>query len=248
VDATVVTNVIEKFEAKFGKMTVTRGKHPVLLGMDITFNNDGNVTLLMKEYLKEAIADSGMDTSRVAATPAKRDLFAMDDKSKHLEKKKGELFHSIVAKLLYVSKRARTDLQLAVAFLCTRVSCSTEQDWDKLVRLLQYLNGTLDLALILGADSLNAGASWVDASYAVHDDMKSHTGGAFSLGRGALMCKLTKQKLNTKSSTKAEVVGSSDYLPNVIWAKMFLAEQGYELPDNVLYQDNQSAIRLEKNG
>ena len=123
-----------------------------------------------------------------------------------------------------MSKRARTDLQLAVAFLCTRVSCSTEQDWDKLVRLLQYLNGTFDFALILGADSLNAGASWVDASYAVHDNMKSHTGGAFSLGRGALMYKLTKQKLSTKSLTEAEVVGSSDYLPNVIWAKMFLAE------------------------
>jgi len=61
------------------------------------------------------------------------------------------------------------------------------------------------------------------------------------------MCKSTKQKLNTKSSTKAEVVGSSDYLPNVIWAKMFLAEQGYELPDNVIYQDYQSAICLEKN-
>jgi len=223
-------------------MTLTRGKHHVFLGIDITFNNNRTVTLLMKEYLKEAIADSGMDASRVAATPTKRDLFAIDNKSGHLERKKGELFHSIVAKLFYVSKRARTDLQLAVAFLCTRVSCSTEQDWDKLIRLLQFLNGTLDLPLILGADSLNAGASWVDASYAVHDNMKSHTGGAFSLGCGALMCKSTKQKLNTKSSTKAEVVGSS------IWAKMFLAVQGYELPDNVLNQDNQSAIRIEKNG
>ena len=110
------------------------------------------------------------------------------------------------------------------------------------------MNGTLDLALILGAASLNAGASWVDASYAVHDNMKSHTGGAFSLGQGALMCKSTKQKLNTKSSTEAEVVGLSDYLPNVIWARMFLAEQGYELPDKKKYQDNQSAICLEKYG
>jgi len=150
VDATVVTDVFEKIEAKFGKMTVTRGKHHVFLGMDITFNNNGTV--------KEAIADSGMDASRVAATPAKRDLFAINEKFEHLEKKKGELFHSVVAKLLYVSKRARTDLQLAVAFLCTRVSRNTEHNWDKLVRLLQYLNGTLDLALILGADSLNAGA------------------------------------------------------------------------------------------
>jgi len=112
-------------EAKFG------GQHHLFLGMDITFNNDATVTLLMKKYLKEAIADSGMDASRVAATPAKRDLFAINNKSKHLEKKRSELFLSIVAKLLYVSKRARTDLQLAVAFLCTRVSCSTEQDWDK---------------------------------------------------------------------------------------------------------------------
>jgi hypothetical protein len=57
-----------------------------------------------------------------------------------------------------------------------------------------------------------------------------------------------KTKLNTKSSTEAEVADSSDYLPNTIWAKMFLAEQGYELTKKVFYQDNQSAIRIEKNG
>jgi len=65
--------------------------------------------------------------------------------------------------------------------------------------------------------------------------MKSYTGGATSLGRGAIMCKSTKQKLNTKSSTEAEVVGLSDYVPNTSWAKMFLAEQGYELTENVFY-------------
>jgi len=102
------------------------------------------------------------------------------------------------------------------------------------------------MPLILGADSLAESKLWVYAANAVHDDMKSHTGGAISSGRGAIMCKSTKQKLNTKSSTEAEVVGSSDYLPNTIWAYMFLAEQGYKLTENVFYQDNQSAIRLEK--
>jgi len=107
VDDTVVTGIIEKIEAKFGKMTVTRGKHHVFLGMDITFNdNDGTVTILMKEYLKEAIADSGMDASKVVPTPAKKDLFTVDDGSEQLDKRQGEIFHSIVAKLLYVSKRA----------------------------------------------------------------------------------------------------------------------------------------------
>jgi len=230
-------------------MTVTRGKYHVFLGMDITFNdNDGTVRILMKVYLKEAIADSGMDASKVAPTPAKKDLFTVDDGSEQLDKRQGEIFHSIVAKLLYVSKRARTDAQLAIAFLCTRVSCSTEQDWKKLIRLLQYFNGTLDMPLILGADCLAESKSWVYAAYAVHDDMKSHTGGATSLGCGAVMCKSTKQKLNTKSSTEAKVAGSSDYLPNTIWARMFLAKQGYELTENIFYQDNQSAIRLDKNG
>ena len=64
-------------------MTVSRGKHHVFLGMDITFkDNDGTVTILMKECLKETIADSGMDASKVAPTPAKKDLFTTNDKEK----------------------------------------------------------------------------------------------------------------------------------------------------------------------
>jgi hypothetical protein len=61
--------------------------------------------------------------------------------------------------------------------------------------------------------------TWVDASYAVHEDMKSHTGGVVSFGRIAAMSKSSNQKLNTKSSTEAELVVASDYLPYPIWAK-----------------------------
>ena len=159
-----------------------------------------------------------------------------------------ERFHRVVAKLLYVSKRGRPDIQLAIAFLCTRVSCSTEQDQRKLKRLLQFLNGTIDDFCILGADCMTVLRTWVDAAYGVHHDMKSHTGGVMSLGRGVIMCKSTKQKLNTKSSTEAEVVGASDYLPNTIWAKLFLEAQGYEIKENYFAQDNQSAMKLEQNG
>jgi hypothetical protein len=90
--------------------------------------------------------------------------------------------------------------------------------------------------------------TWIDAAYAVHQDMKSHTGGAISFGRGAILCKSIKQKLNTKSSTEAELVGVSDYLPNTIWVRFFLEAQGYPVNDNIVHQDNESAIRLETNG
>ena len=140
------------------------------------------------------------------------------------------------------------DLLLAIGFLCTRVSKSTTQDQRKLKRLLEYIKGTLDLEYTLGADSLSSLRTWVDASYAVHPDMKSHTGGVMSLGIGGLICKSTNQKLNTKSSTEAELVGASDYLPNALWVKMFLEAQGYKIEHNFLEQDNESAIKLETNG
>ena len=90
--------------------------------------------------------------------------------------------------------------------------------------------------------------SWIDASYAGHPDLKSHTGAATSFGRGVINTKSSKQKLNTKSSTEAELVGVSDYLPHCVWYRHFMEHQGYDLRNNFIYQDNQSAIRMEKNG
>ena len=69
-----------------------------------------------------------------------------------------------------------------------------------------------------------------------------------SFGTGGFICKSSKQQLNTKSSTEAELVGVSDYLPNILWVKMFLESQGYDLGENYLEQDNESAIKLETNG
>ena len=165
-----------------------------------------------------------------------------------MEPKKAKLFHHIVAKLLFVSRRARIDLQLAVAFLCTRVSKSTEEDWEKLRQILKYTYKTIDLPQIIGAENINMLQTWVDAAYAVHNNMQSHTGGIISLGHGVISSKSSKQKINTKSSTEAELVGACDFIPNTLWVKWFLEKQGYDIQTNIFYQDNQSAILLEKNG
>ena len=69
-----------------------------------------------------------------------------------------------------------------------------------------------------------------------------------TLGKGAIYGTSTRQKINTKSSTEGEIVGVSDYMPNMIWAKMFLEAQGYHVKENILHQDNKSAILLEQNG
>ena len=90
--------------------------------------------------------------------------------------------------------------------------------------------------------------TFVDASFAVHGDIKSHTGGVITFGRGGIACKSTKQKLVMKSSTEAELVGASEYLPSTIWVQHFLEAQGFPLRQSYFEQDNQSAMRLEQNG
>ena len=101
---------------------------------------------------------------------------------------------------------------------------------------------------IIGANGLSCLQTWIDAFYAVHRDMRGHTGGIISMGTEAMIHNCSKQKLNTKSSTESEVVGVSDFLPYTIWASYFLKAQGYVLYRNIFYQDNTSAIKMLKNG
>jgi hypothetical protein len=90
--------------------------------------------------------------------------------------------------------------------------------------------------------------AYVDASYAVHTDYKSHTGGILSLGMGPVFSKTKTQKLNTVSSTECELVAISDMLPQAIWARDWLLAQGYDLGPLTLFQDNTSTIHLANNG
>ena len=78
--------------------------------------------------------------------------------------------------------------------------------------------------------------------------MRSHTGATMTLGKGMAYSSTSKQKINTRSSTEAELVGVNDFLPQVLWTRHFLNAQGYDLRDNVVYQDNESSLLLADNG
>ena len=83
-------------------------------------------------------------------------------------------------------KRARPDIQTAVAFLCTRVKCPDVDDYRKLTRVMKYLWNTESLLLVLEAENLNTVEWWVDASFAVHPNMRGHTGCLMALGSRAV--------------------------------------------------------------
>jgi hypothetical protein len=181
------------------------------------------------------LADLPDEMKGEAPSPAANHLFTVDNSQEKVSKEKAQLFHTYVAKTLFLCKRARPDLQTAVAFLCTRVQSCDEDDIKKLIRMLQFLRATKDDYLTLSATSLHNVRWWVDASYAVHPDIKSHTGGAMSLRRGVIYGTSKPQKLNTKSSTEAELVGAGDVMPQMLWTLYFLEAQGYKVDSNTLF-------------
>ena len=113
-----------------------------------------------------------------AESPAQSNLFSVTLVSLNplLGDKDKERFHSITAQLLYLAKRVRPDLLVAVSFLTKRVLSPQTDDWKKLVRAIQYLRFTSDMGIVLEGQQQMQVIAYVDASYGVHQDMKSHSG------------------------------------------------------------------------
>lgn len=249
-DQAVLDDITNLMQEEFGPMEIVKGDTHAYLGMNITIHRKEKlIEIEMKQQLLETIeAFKGVVEKSVCSPAAKHIFDTRDGEVEKLNEEMKENFHHITAKLLHIMKRARPDIEVPIVFLCTRVKSPDTDDWKKLQRVLEWIQDTVDETRFIGADNLYTLFTWIDAAYAVHPNMRSHTGGAISMGTGVMHCKSGRQKLNTKSSTESELVGVSDYLPYAIWFMYFMKEQGYELISNVLYQDNQSAMKMERNG
>ncbi len=84
------------------------------------------MTVYMSYYLEKVL--EGYDNLPPCITPGKKTLFAIDETAELLPEAERKVFHTAVARLLYLSKRARPDIMTVVAFLCTRVTRATTED------------------------------------------------------------------------------------------------------------------------
>ena len=250
------------FEDGSGKMKVNRGKIHKYLGMTLDFSTRRQLRISMVDYVKDVVAawdkaqpaDDGFTVvkpkrgRKTKPTAAPEDLFKTDEAATKLGQDLATAFHNIVAKALYVVKRARPDASVPIAFLTTRVRSPDVDDWRKLRHMIEYLRSTIDMPLILGDETSGVLNWYVDALFAMHSNMRGHTGGGLTMGRGFPIVSSTKQKLNTRSSTESELVGVDDMMPSILWTRYFLTAQGYKVSDNVIFQDNRSTMLLERNG
>jgi hypothetical protein len=168
-----------------GKVTATCGKVHDYLGMELDYRKQGELKIKMTKYVENMINDFPVKLGKkdVPKTPTADSLFNLGTGTK-LDTKRSEIFHTFVAKGLFLCKRARPDIQQAILVLCTRVKDPNQADWEKLMRVMKYLNGTR--SEYLSTDDLRMVKWYVAASFAVHPDFKSHTGAVMMLSKGAI--------------------------------------------------------------
>ena len=103
-------------------MNPTYGKEQEYLGMKLKIDDKKRLHIDMQDQICEIIDSFCENVEGKVSTPAQKNLMEVNDTAKKLCAKKSDVFHSTVAKLLYLEKRARPDLETTVSFLITRVS------------------------------------------------------------------------------------------------------------------------------
>ena len=119
--------------------------------MTLDYSTIGIVRISMHKYVDNMLAELPSDMNGVSTTLAALHLFKVDDSAQKLDEDRAQLFHHLVAKLLYLSRRSRQDIQTAVAFLCTRVHSPDTDDYKKLARVMKYIRGTKNMTLTIEA-------------------------------------------------------------------------------------------------
>ena len=113
---------MEQLKTEFGKeapLTITRGKVHDYLGMTIDYTTvPGKVLIIMADYIDNILNELPTDMDGESASPAANHLFQVNESgAEPLGNEQATMIHRNVAKLLFLCKRARPDIQTAVAFL-----------------------------------------------------------------------------------------------------------------------------------
>jgi len=87
--------------------------------MTLEYSTIDKVQIKMSDYMKGILESLSPSMDGESATPAANHLFTINKDANILEPLEAELFHHYVAKLLFLCKQARPDIQMTVAFLST---------------------------------------------------------------------------------------------------------------------------------
>lgn len=238
-----------KFKTKFEKfftITAKEGSELDYLGIHIVQTKKG-IELSQRAMVAKLIADAKGTANSPASVIEEENISAEEEGEDLLSEADAAEYRSVTALALYLSKRTRPDILQAVNMLCRKAQNPSRRDRKALSRLVRYMSKTRNSIMLLPAKSLKVEA-YIDASFATAKDRKSVTGAVIMIGGAVIWCKSGKQSIVTKSSFEAELVALSDMASMVLWVSLFMRDLGFTLDTPIIYQDNQSTMKVAETG
>jgi hypothetical protein len=239
--------LVAMLESYYGKLSIARGEKGIYVGVEYHYNYpDGSVALSMDKYLTKVFKD--FNVQKGSATPTATDFMNINHESPRIDSKR---FASGVMTVFYAALRVRKDVLFPITVLATRIVDAREDDLKKFTRVLRYLYETKDYVVVLRTRGTRLIFS-VDASYAIHENSRSHSGLHVTLGGdvppelgygGPIFTRSNSQKLVALSSYEAELNAIHNNIMFVAPLRLFMSEIGYDQSKpSLLLQDNQATI------
>jgi hypothetical protein len=156
-------------------------------------------------------------------------------------------YRSLNMRLLYLATRTRPDILFPTVVYATRSQQPTMVDYERLTKVMEYLNGTSSKCLTFKYQGPLRVNAYVDSSFNTHWDAKGHTGFAVFPdfdGSAAIIVKSTKHHSTADSSTEAELMALHEAMKYITWIADVYLELGYDARPIETFQDNKSCITL----
>ena len=223
-----INSLLQQLVKHFKRIEVNRGTCHDYLGMRLLFcHEDRSVKISMSGYIQSLISDNNI--RRTSSFPAVPDILKMSQQDEVLlSPAMQQSLHSTVARIQYLASRSRPDIQFVTSHLASRVNKFVASDQTKVTKLLEYLAGTIEKGITLHIPDTSSISMklYADASFAIHQLSRSHSGGCLSLGSGSIAWKSKKQTLTTISTSESELVALSDMSALLFHMEKFLTIVG----------------------
>ena len=250
--------LIDRFETK------DMGESKWILGMRITRNRaQRTITLDQELYATKALEKYGLTQCKIVATPG---LVGHQDEDEEMKKPADrDRFMEITGTLMYLAISTRPDMAHEVNHLASKMVSPTKKDMSAAERILRYLAGTKDVALIFGSRNGGAAAgdsrgratqqtvevcAYADADWAnCKETRRSITGWVAKLNGDPVSWASKKQRTVALSTCEAELYAEAAAIQEVLWLRGVCGELGlHSQTGSIVYGDNQSAIAVSENG
>lgn len=205
---------------------------------------ENGIKMHQASYLSRVLERFGVSEAKGLDTPSL--INEKDHPSAGIKFDNVNLYRQAVGCINYLVTGSRPDIAYSVSVVSRNLSSPSALDWINVRRILCYLKRT-EKAGILYSSSGTQLLGFSDASYAEDAKDRKSTGGyVFLLNGGAVSWKAKKQPIVALSSAEAELIALSKAVQESVWLGKLESNLGVGSLPRVIFEDNQSTIRLTK--